>query len=262
MDTIGSLSFLSAHTHNPSFIIREPGTPAERRGDYYDLPTALRDGRLADAGWLGLEQSGFELRHAPTVADFTDDDTIRASYYPEIDRLARAATGADRVVIIDHTLRSSAAGHAGRGIVTHVHNDYTPASATGHAGRLWPASARNGRVLQINLWRPLSEPVESAPIALADGRTIRSDDLVPCTLVYPDRQGEIFELRHYPGQVWYWFPRMMRDEVLIFKGHDSDPRATVRHVPHTAFRPEDEPADAPPRTSIEVRAFCYFNDGE
>lgn len=264
MDTIGSLAFLSPHSDNPAFIMHPPGTPSERRGDYYDIPVRLRDGRTTPDAQTGLDICGFTLCHAPTSADFSSESSIRASYYPEVTALARRETGATFAAILDHTIRSSAPDTQGRSVVTHVHNDYTPRSAMGHANRLAHEAglAPGWRALQINIWRPLSEPVLMAPLAVADAASIRPEDLVTCDLIYPDRKGEIYELRYHPAQRWFWFPMMMRDEALIFKGHDSGANAPVRHTPHTSFQLQGTGPDTPPRISIETRIFCFFPQSE
>ncbi len=259
MDTIGSLGFLSPHTDKPYFTINAPGIPSDRHGDYYDIPVRMRDGRAWPADRFGLDRTGFALMRWPTAADFSDDDRIVATAYPEAQAYLRGLTGAAHVLILDHTVRSSAAGHIGRGIVNHAHNDYTPASAMAHAARLATGAGLTGphRVMQVNIWRPLSEPVLAAPLAVADGASVRPEDLILCPLIYPDRRGEVYELRYHPDQTWFWFPEMMRDEVLVFKGHDSDESA-IRHVPHSAFALQGTGPDTPPRRSIEMRCFCYI----
>ena len=51
---------------------------------------------------------------------------------------------------------------------------------------------------------------------------------------------------------------MQTDEVLLFKGYDSDTDGLARFTLHTAFDLKSTPADAPPRESIEVRALAYL----
>ena len=49
------------------------------------------------------------------------------------------------------------------------------------------------------------------------------------------------------------------DEVLVFKGYDSDQgRATC--VAHSAFDDPSCPEGSLPRESIDVRAFAFFDD--
>jgi hypothetical protein len=222
------------------------------------------------AGALSLEREGFELlRHETAVRDLYDDDEIEQVYYPEIEALLRAVTGASRVVVFDATRRSD--GGAGaqnrdglRGPASRVHVDYTEQSGPQRlkdllgeeeATRL---AASGARIVQINVWRPIHGPVERSPLALADASTVRQNDLIATDQVFPDRVGEIYHLAHHPAQRWYYAPRMRPDEVLLIKGFDSLADGRARFSPHGAFDLPNTPVDAPPRESIEVRTLVVI----
>jgi hypothetical protein len=53
---------------------------------------------------------------------------------------------------------------------------------------------------------------------------------------------------------------MSRDEALVFKVYDSAKDGRARFTPHTSFNDPQSPAGAPPRQSIEVRAFAFFDN--
>ena len=54
---------------------------------------------------------------------------------------------------------------------------------------------------------------------------------------------------------------MGTDEALLLKCFDSrDDGAVARFAPHTAFLDPAAPPDAPPRESIELRAYVFFSD--
>ena len=77
-----------------------------------------------------LERNGFRfVRHDTKVADFYDEDEIRRTYYPEMEALIKAQSGAKRVVVFDHTLRTAddelREAKKIREVVRRVHNDYT-----------------------------------------------------------------------------------------------------------------------------------------
>jgi hypothetical protein len=38
--------------------------------------------------------------------DFSDPDEVKSVYYPEVERLLKRVTGADRVLIFDHIARN------------------------------------------------------------------------------------------------------------------------------------------------------------
>jgi len=66
----------------------------------------ILDGRLF-LPQLSLERNGFELaEHRSAVKSFFDLDELKAVYYPEVAALIKARSGAARVVVFDHTLRS------------------------------------------------------------------------------------------------------------------------------------------------------------
>jgi hypothetical protein len=256
-----------------TFITRSDTKPVFYSAAYTgDVPRVLFDTErhsvliqdlrpLADA--LSLDHEGFELRrHATAVRDLYDDDALETAYYPEIEALLRAATGASRVVIFDATRRSD--GGAGaqnrdglRGPASRVHVDYTAKSGPqrvkdllgeAEAARLAAAGAR---ILQLNVWRPIRGPVARSPLALADASSVRPEDLIATDQVFPDRVGEIYHLAHHPGQRWYYAPQMTPDEVLLIKGWDSRADGRARFTPHGAFDLPATPADAPPRESNE-----------
>jgi hypothetical protein len=220
------------------------------------------------AGALSLDREGFELLRHETVADLDDDDAVEEVYYPEIDALLRAVTGASRVVIFDATRRSDAGAGAKnrdgqRGPATRVHVDYTAKSGPQRVKDLLGEDearrleASGARIVQINVWRPIRGPVQRSPLALADASSVHPEDLVATDQVFPDRVGEIYHLAYDPAQRWYFAPAMTPDEVLLIKGWDSlTDRA--RFTPHGAFDLPDTPAGAPPRESIEVRTLVVI----
>ena len=53
-----------------------------------------------------------------------------------------------------------------------------------------------GRVIQVNVWRPINGPVESAPLALADSASVPANDLIATDQRFPNRVGEIYSLAH------------------------------------------------------------------
>ena len=56
---------------------------------------------------LSLEKNGLVfVEHKTKVTDFFDENQVKSIYYPEIEQLIRCQSGASRVVIFDHALRS------------------------------------------------------------------------------------------------------------------------------------------------------------
>lgn len=222
------------------------------------------------AGAFNLDREGFALAVDPTrVEDLYDEDAVLDTYYGEITAMLTEAFGASRVGIFDHTRRSDSGTGApnkdgSRGPAGRVHVDYTegsgPVRAADALGReeVDRILSTGGRIVQVNVWRPISGPVRRAPLALADATTVAAADLLATDQVFPGRVGEIYQVAHNPAQRWYWAPEMTRDEVLLIKGWDSLDDGRSRFTPHGAFTLPDQDPDAPPRESIEVRTFVVI----
>lgn len=243
-----------------------PGIP-QRTGDDDAHVVTIRNARPL-AAELSLDAQGFALlRESSAFKDFQDNDAIRSAYYPEVVRLLAGATGAEQVINFDHNVRNAARaarGEAGiRGPVARTHNDFTLRSGPDRARRELELRGLDTEILLrrrfsiVNLWRPIGHMVEKSPLALGDARTIAAEDVVATDLVYRDRTGETYALRHNPAQRWYFFPRLSPSEAILIKSYESDPRA-ARFSPHSAFDDPTTPPDAPERESVETRSLIIY----
>jgi hypothetical protein len=261
-----TLNYIADMPERPAFYLYEPpaGIPwRNTKGDRRRLP--IHDARdLADAPTLDAE--GFALTTLETaVADLYDASAIRARYYGEVERLVQRITGAPRVLAFDHNVRSATVeGRQADGLqapVRYPHNDYTEASAPQRVRDLLePRDAEAQlahRVAIVNVWKPIRGPVESAPLAVCDARTIRPADLIPTDLRYRERTGEVYSLRFSPQHRWFYFSCMRADEAMLLKCYDSD-IGCARFTAHSAFDDPTTPPDARPRESIEVRTLVFF----
>jgi len=218
------------------------------------------------AAQLSLDRHGFALRcYKSAVANFYDEGEVQSVYYPECERLLAEATGAARVVVFDHIVRSALrAKNSEKGIKTPVkgaHNDYTLHSGPQRLHDLLPAEAEallKNRFAIINVWRPIRGPVQESPLAVCDAQSLRQDDFVATDLIYPQRRGEVYGVTFRPTHRWYYFSQMQTDEALLLKCYDSAEDGPARFTAHTAFDDPTSPPDAVPRESIETRAFVFF----
>jgi len=241
-----------------------PGVPV-RSGTYEDRSVSVYNARLLADG-LSLDREGFAIvPHATRAKDLSDDDEVRAVYYAEVEQLLKQATGANRVVIFDHTIRSaSLAGTGRKGIrepVKRVHNDYTVKSGPQRVRDLLPDEAEEllkHRFAIINVWRPLRRTVEDKPLGLLDARTLAPQDLIATDLVYPDRVGETYAVAYNPAHRWFYYPRQRPDEAVLLKCYDSKQDGRARFPAHSAFDDPTARPDAPPRESIEIRTLVFF----
>jgi hypothetical protein len=218
---------------------------------------------------VSLDEEGFGLAHHHSrVRDFYDDAEVERVYYREAEQLLKQLTGADRVHIFDHTVRRRVPGgedrrsDAPRQPVPRVHVDHTDRSGPQRVRDLLPDEAEQllqGRVQIINLWRPIRGPLQDAPLAVCDARTVKPEQLVASDLVYQHRVGETYSVKFDPGHRWYYVPQMQTDEVLLLKCYDSKTDGRARFAPHTAFQDPTTPPDAPPRESIELRALVFHS---
>ena len=226
----------------------------------------IRDMRPIGAA-LDLDRHGFELlRHVSAVGDFWNEDAVRSLYYREAETLLKAATGADRVHVFDHTLRrrvpgaEDVRGEGPRQPANRVHVDQTVKSGPERVRFELPDEAEallRGRVEIINLWRPLKGPLYDAPLALCDATSVAARDLVAADLVFPARTGEIYLLNFDPAQRWFYVRGMEANEVLLLKCYDSATDGRARFAPHGSFLDPTAPKDTPLRESIEVRAMVF-----
>jgi hypothetical protein len=237
----------------------------KRTGKYQEYKMPIYDGR-AVADQLSLEREGFILvRHETKVKDFYDETEVRSIYYPEIEKLVKETSGAKQVLVFDHTLRSadSATREAKQisGPVRNAHNDYTEWSGPQRVRDLLPDEAEEllkRRFAVVQVWRPIRNPVQREPLAIADARSIGTKELFPSARVYPDRVGEVYHCAFNPEHRWYYFPNMDRNEAVVFKTFDSITDGRARWTAHTAFDDPNSPPDAPPRESIEMRTLAFF----
>lgn len=266
---LATLNYLIAMDEKPVTYLSPPGDrPANRAARFESHEVSIRDGR-PEADRFSLEREGFALlRHETAVADFYDEDEVRRVYYPEIERLVKEQTGASKVLVFDHTLRTNdqktRTERQVREPVRVAHNDYTERSALQRVRDLLPPDEAEERLRHrfavIQVWRPIGKPVQESPLAICDARSIARGDFVATDLKYQDRTGEIFQITFNPDHRWYYFPHMARDEALIFKCFDSLTDGRARFSAHTAFDDPTSPPGALLRESIEMRTLAFFED--
>jgi len=236
---------------------------------YEDHEVSIRDGRASDEAF-DIDVQGFALvGQTSAVTDFYDDGQVADIYEPEIKALLRGVTGAQHVYIFDHTRRADSKSMREQKVVREpagvIHNDYTAASAAKRVRDLFPPDEAEvllkHRFAIVNVWRSANGgPVETAPMALCDARSLRERNLITVERHSKDRIGEVQQVVRNPDHDWVYFPHMAADEALLIKTYDSADDGRAKFPVHTAFEDPTAPADARPRESIETRAFVFFED--
>ncbi len=244
-------------TFGPNNIRRRKTGAADMR------PMEICDGRSSD---LSLERNGFVLvEHRTAMKNFFDAEELKRVYYPEVERLIQKTSGASRVVIFDHTLRSGSEQEREEKLVREpvlsAHNDYTEWSGPQRVRDIMGEEAEElltRRFAIVQVWRAINQPIESNPLAVADAGSVRMEDFLVAERRYPGRVGQTYRLKYNPAHRWFYFPRMRRDEALVFKVYDSERDGRARFTPHTSFDDPSTTPGAPPRQSIEARALAFF----
>jgi hypothetical protein len=266
---------------------RDAGPPELHSGQPVDAQIAqdrhrirIRDARpIADS--LSLDREGFILRNHEAVTPFKpefisfnfdrkrDLPPINRRYAEEMLPLIAEISGGD--LIVPQAGRMTLRATPRTGLPTSdstaplVHLDYTPnairdaiALTFGLEGRAVPAYRR---VALYQTWRVLVPPPQDSLLAICDARSV-SDDATMVMQTYTasrEAEAEQIEVRlcsFEPGHRWYYFSDMRPDELLVFKGYDSDHPQSASGA-HVAF---DNPhADTPNgRISIEARYIIFW----
>ena len=218
-------------------------------------------------GSFNMDTHGFVFAgHVTRVNDFTIETGRKNVYDAEVQALIKLHSGASDVLVFDHTLRVSdenlQKAMDARPTVKGVHNDYTEASAPRRLREIVGDAEAERRFTKrwaiIQVWRPIRGDVMMDPLGICDGRSIPRKGFIRVERRYKDRTGEVYHIAHNPAHEWFWFPRMTRNEALVFKVFDSDERVPSRFTAHSAFDDPATPANAPSRESIETRCFAFF----
>jgi hypothetical protein len=261
-----------AYYHPP----RRPA--AQERPDFTALPLTGRpvtvSSMRAAGGGFSLDREGFTLADAPTaVRDFYDRDEVAGRYVAEARELVRSLTGCTAtallntpVVRVSGRLGSRPAGTTFTGDFAHA--DFSAAAAESMLHRTLPAGEAAERLRcrysVFNVWRTFSGPPQDVPLALCDTRSVAPQDKQYCDITMKMASGDVLtweNIAYYHNEAhrWWYCPAMTRDEAYVFRSFDSAP-GHAEQVPHSAFVNESCPASAPPRASVEVRVFAFYED--
>ncbi|MDF7774867.1 CmcJ/NvfI family oxidoreductase [Sphingomonas sp. AOB5] len=258
----GTINYLHPTTERPWSAM----TDLSNRNFTVDAtPVRIENGWPIASG-LSLDREGFVVvRHETRVGDFRDSDQLTGAYAREIEALIIGLTGADRAIVVEKPLTrfSGEAGSIQPGLSAHMDFTYdTVGERMAERGidLTLPEFQRYRRICIYQTWRALSGPGQDTNLAFADGSTVAEQDLVESI---SDRYQEnskpgfntFYLCTANPAHRWYYFPRLRRDDLLVWKGIDLTDRS-VRPV-HTAILDPFE-TDAPPRNSVETRVYTFF----
>lgn len=216
--------------------------------------TNLRDGTAT----TDFTRDGFAYAHAPTqVADFTATGW-QARYDQELTRLLKQEINASDVILFDHTLRVDDP-NADRRPARNVHSDYSQQGAENRLVDILGADEAaiwaQGHYAFINVWRPVENPINSAPLGFVRPSSVAQQDWIEIDLLYPDRHGHIMGLAANPQHEWIYQSQMTPDEVVYFNIYDNNGQPSVGH---SAIDRVEDPTVKTIRKSIESRTLVRF----
>lgn len=246
----------------------------------HDVP--IRNGRLA-ASAPDLDCEGFALLHWPSrvVAERRDElirensqpreemALVNADYLAELVPLIAELSGAREVFAQYDTITvrfsKRASQRSWMSTAGFAHLDFERSEIDRLLAETIALTGREVRPFRRQIlyqtWRVITDPPQDMPLALCDGRTVSETDVIPMDFHGPEGSRNEFvrsrACRFNPQHRWYYFPDMRPEEVLVFKGFDSDV-PDARNAMHTAF--DDMSVDsAVPRGSIECRFIALFD---
>lgn len=244
------------------------------------VEVTIHDGRQHD---LNLDQNGFERVESSTSLspeDFEKEEMLKNIYFKEVEEEMKRVTGADDVIVWNHFLRNDARvtgmsqdhNRSTLGYSRAIHCDTHPRSAELVLETFIQSTGRtdlaNKRFVYLTAWRNINDtPVRDNHLALLDERSlVKPDDIiVRDNFSYDAVQGKykiiqyILWKKNASQHRWFYFPDLTKDEMILHKQFDSDTSKQGRMVFHTSCPDPTAPSNSPPRSSIEVRAFCFFN---
>lgn len=252
-------------------------TEEESLSTMQTLPGEAMTIRSARGLATSLDREGFVLvPHVSQVEDFRlieEDPGVDKLYADEMAMLLREVTGGVFAMMLGSGKKRF--GESATDLLAplinakparYAHADNTDESAQELFARITEAAGGrmppNARWALYNMWRAVSPPPQDFPLAVCDASSVERGDEVTVTAVTStrgvgDMRHDTTAYVHNPAHRWHYFPEMTRDEVIVFKAHDSQDGA-VRRVPHTAFTDPTCPPGTPTRASVEARGLVIF----
>ncbi|OJJ82724.1 uncharacterized protein ASPGLDRAFT_152365 [Aspergillus glaucus CBS 516.65] len=238
---------------------------------------------------FSLDANGFQCATLHSqVTDFGDESQIRNVYFKEVEKLIQETTGASRVLVYNHTVRSKPSNEFGDqvkgryqgidGPAYRIHVDQTPPGAQNTVRFMFPELADEvnaGNFQLLNVWRPLKK-VDRDPLMVADMAALSTDDLITVPRSYYDGLQSSNYVVKYEGRPaveasdpvtdglsnggehsWWYIDQQEAHEAIIFSCSDLRPSKRPEGTVHGSFLLPDQDGN-PPRQSIEVRVIAFF----
>ncbi|KAH9905015.1 hypothetical protein F4778DRAFT_54438 [Xylariomycetidae sp. FL2044] len=207
---------------------------------------------------------------------------IESAYFQECQDLVKKTTGAAEAITfvfrtraqntdMDSAVKMKGETHTSTLPTAHVDRDHTTAperlrSSLGVA-RAADLMKKYKRWGCTNVWRSISPTVQRWPLCFVNHEGIpdwsydthmgRVNMINDTSLSFRGIKSHEAILKPDSRYEYYYASNMTNDEVLLFHAFHSDPASVV---PHGAFMDDNTAPDAPPRFSLEVRTWVFFED--
>eukprot|EP00441_Pelagodinium_beii_P040215 CAMPEP_0197632406 /NCGR_PEP_ID=MMETSP1338-20131121/9173_1 /TAXON_ID=43686 ORGANISM="Pelagodinium beii, Strain RCC1491" /NCGR_SAMPLE_ID=MMETSP1338 /ASSEMBLY_ACC=CAM_ASM_000754 /LENGTH=260 /DNA_ID=CAMNT_0043203969 /DNA_START=52 /DNA_END=834 /DNA_ORIENTATION=- len=248
-----------------------------------------------------LATHGFELMSykGSAVKDTAMGETSKhervQTYYKEVEQLLMQQTGADAAFSFVHAMRvpkrdrvKAEAGYASYWHTDQSHNSWSARlhellelgswEEVGPPGLDEVAAKRAARAQRyavVTAWRYLgpADACRESHLAIVDPASVDASDVIDFSLIARSLEGGNYRLRApAPGaaskHACYYYPDMLRNEVLCFTVYDSKPNSEMKAkfatMPapscfHGAFSDPSASEDEPPRESVDVRCLLVWD---
>jgi hypothetical protein len=250
------------HVHSPqrqAYHIDAGGEPGKIVSpEHQQLDVVLNDVRQRGVSTdFATDSVGFAM--VPScVTDFDDRKGWADAYDSELTALLKDRVGAKEVLVFDHTVRVDDP-KSNRKPARNVHSDYSPDGAHKRLvellGKETATEWETGHFAFINVWRPVENPINSAPLGFVRPSTAPAKDWILLDLIYPDRVGQILGLVGNPDHEWLYQSKMTPDEVAFFNIYDNKGLASIAH---SALDMIEDLTIQTPRKSIESRTLVRY----
>lgn len=215
---------------------------------------------------LSLDREGFTLiQHKISCANERHPEVMYDRYLEEMVPFIKNRFNASwvvprRQVVILRSAGGSSIPRVKEPIVW-AHIDYAPifgpvAAAIASQSQGVPLRSYS-RLMIIQTWHALSPPPQDFPLAICDGASVHDTDIYVADEKVHDTTFQIGIVHFNPAQRWYYFPGMTADDLLLFKGYDSEKNCNPKTA-HSAFDDRRAYPNAKPRESLEARFFVYY----
>jgi len=262
-------------------------TAGYRRREYDSRPVQVTDVRSCEQE-LDIDANGFQYVKIFDAAYelFKDDETVKDEVYPKAAEFLNQQLGATHVHVNHHIVRREPHQKSRDlpkdiadtekvvlqtpAVFAHVDQSFKGARhqlcGLNSAEDLAPKSKSRWGI--VNIWHPL-KPVRREPLAVCDAQTLKDEDLREVCFrsetqdpagrkgLY-QRDAFLWQLAANPEHRWYYKSEMDPGDALLIKCFDTKMDGRARCAGHSAIvTPQDF---GPPRESIEIRCFVFWED--